>query len=38
VATIEARDIYIRYFLIWCDERGLARPQDITKPILERYQ
>lgn len=38
VATIETRDVYIRYFLIWCDERGLARPQDITKPILERYQ
>jgi integrase/recombinase XerD len=37
-ATIEARDVYIRYFLIWCDERGLNRPQDITKPILERYQ
>ena len=37
-ATIEARDVYIRYFLIWCDERGLQRPQDITKPILERYQ
>jgi integrase/recombinase XerD len=37
-ATIEARDVYIRYFLIWCDERGLSRPQDITKPILERYQ
>lgn len=36
--TIEARDVYIRYFLIWCDERGLNRPQDITKPILERYQ
>lgn len=37
-ATIEARDIYIRYFLLWCDERGLNRPHDITKPILERYQ
>lgn len=38
LATIEARDVYIRYFLIWCDERDLARPQDVTKPILERYQ
>ena len=38
VATIDTRDVYLRYFLIWCDERGLARPQDITKPILERYQ
>jgi hypothetical protein len=38
LATIEARDVYIRYFLIWCDERGLGLLQDITKPILERYQ
>lgn len=37
-ATIEARDTYLRYFLLWCDERGLGRPQEITKPIIERYQ
>jgi integrase/recombinase XerD len=37
-ATIETREVYLRYFLLWCDERGLGRPQDITKPILKRYQ
>jgi integrase/recombinase XerD len=37
-ATIEARDVYLRYFLLWCEERGLGRPQEITKPIIERYQ
>ncbi|MBY0574412.1 MAG: tyrosine-type recombinase/integrase, partial [Undibacterium sp.] len=37
-ATIEARDLYLRYFILWCDERGLTRPQDITKPMIERYQ
>jgi len=37
-ATIEGRDLYLRYFLLWCEERGLHRPQDITKPIIERYQ
>lgn len=37
-ATIEGRDLYLRYFILWCDERGLSRPQDITKPIIERYQ
>src|SRR5437868_1743504 len=35
-ARIRARglDTFIR----WCDERGLHRPQDITRPILQRYQ
>jgi integrase/recombinase XerD len=37
-ATIAGRDTYLRYFLLWCEERGLNRPQDITKPIIERYQ
>ncbi len=37
-ATIAGRELYIRYFIVWCDERGLGRPQDVTKPILERYQ
>ena len=23
--------------LAWCDQRGLGRPQDITRPILDRY-
>jgi integrase/recombinase XerD len=25
-------------FIGWADERGLARPQDVTRPILQRYQ
>ena len=25
-------------FILWCDERGLSRPHDITRPILQRYQ
>lgn len=25
-------------FLRWCDERNVTRPEDVTKPILERYQ
>lgn len=37
-ATIDSRENYLRYFIAWCDERSLKRPQDITKPILERYQ
>ena len=36
--TIETRRICLRKFIVWCDERGLAHPREITKPILERYQ
>lgn len=36
--TTENREVYLRYFIEWCEERGLSRPQEITKPILERYQ
>lgn len=28
----------IGYFMAWCAERGLRQPQEITLPILERYQ
>jgi integrase/recombinase XerD len=27
----------ILHFIRWCDERGLHRPKEITRPILERY-
>ena len=36
--TADNRETYLRYFILWCDERGLTRPQEITRPILERYQ
>ena len=36
--TVRGRRQAIRRFIAWCDERGLATPQEITKPILERYQ
>lgn len=36
--TTENREVSLRYLIEWCEERGLSRPQDITKPILERYQ
>ena len=36
--TIASREVYLRYFIEWCDARGLARPQEITKPMIERYQ
>jgi integrase/recombinase XerD len=36
--TLETRQNALRRFIAWCDERDLTRPQDITLPILERYQ
>jgi integrase/recombinase XerD len=36
--TVENRELYLSYFIAWCDERGLNKPSEITKPILERYQ
>ena len=28
----------IRYFLQWCQERGITDPIEVTRPVLERYQ
>ncbi len=36
--TIKRRDSALRRFIWWCDERDLQEPQQITKPILERYK
>ena len=36
--TIENGERTLRVFAAWCAERGLVRPQEITKPILERWQ
>ncbi len=36
--TIELRERILKIFMHWCDERNLDKPQDITRPILERYR
>ena len=36
--TAEGRAHGLGVFIAWCDERGITRPQDITRPILQRYQ
>lgn len=36
--TIETRDKSIRQFTLWAEERGITRPAQVTRPILERYQ
>ena len=36
--TVENRRMYLGYFIGWAEERGIGRPSEVTKPILERYQ
>lgn len=36
--TVISRKRALNRFAAWCEERDLQRPQDITKPILERYR
>ena len=36
--TIEARERTLMVFAAWAAERGLIRVQEITRPILERWQ
>ncbi len=35
--TVENRELYLGYLITWCEQRGITRPQDVTRPILERY-
>jgi integrase/recombinase XerD len=36
--TLWSQERAIRTFIGWCDLRALARPQEITRPMLESYQ
>jgi integrase/recombinase XerD len=38
VHTLSGRESSLRSFIRWCDERSLTRPQQLDRPILERYQ
>lgn len=37
-ATIRNRRAYLKVFLTWCEERSLQYPEDLTRPVLERYR
>jgi integrase/recombinase XerD len=37
-STTSLRSDALRRFIRWADERGIPRPQDVTRPILERYR
>ncbi len=36
--TVDRRLDLLNSFLKWSAERGLIKPSEVTKPILERYQ
>lgn len=37
-STLQRRESNLRRFIAWCDDRSIATPQEITKPMLESYQ
>ncbi len=36
--TVENRQNYLGRFIEWAEERGITKPAEVTKAILERYQ
>ena len=36
--TITIKKYYLRYFTDWAADRGITRPSEVTRPIVERYQ
>lgn len=36
--TVDIRNEQLRYLIRWCDERGLTKPTQLDRPILEAYQ
>lgn len=36
--TMATRRAACLRFIVWCDERGITTPVEITRPMLERYQ
>lgn len=36
--TIRGARVHLRLFLVWCEERGLTAPADVTLSVLRRYQ
>jgi site-specific recombinase XerD len=37
-ATLRGRELFLCALIDWCGQRGVIRPGEVTKPMLERYQ
>jgi integrase/recombinase XerD len=38
LSTVDRVDYMLGKFMAWCAERGITRPRDVTRRVLERYQ
>jgi YD repeat-containing protein len=36
--TVHVRTLYLKYFTAWATARGIAKPEDVTRADVERYQ
>jgi len=36
--TVESRERLLGFFITWCEERGVLRPVEVDKKLLEAYQ
>jgi integrase/recombinase XerD len=36
--TVTNRELYLGYFIRWAEDRGIDKPTEVTKQVLERYQ
>lgn len=36
--TVVNREVYLCFFAAWCEERGVASPGEVQKPLIEHYQ
>ncbi len=36
-ATVQRIERSVDAFIAWCDQRGVVRPNEVTRPVLERY-
>jgi len=36
--TVKNRRVHLGYFVVWCQDRGIMEPTEVTRPVLEHYQ
>lgn len=36
--TVKIRLLCVGYFITWAEQRGLSKPGEVSKPVVERYQ